>query len=107
MAIDPTKFGLHKDVEVKFFTPEEAAKVNASSGYNAVYIIGNDRVRYELLKAGKTSKFNEVKQETKSDSVIKPSKATKQQKVVEVVEPKSDVVKEPKQQEISITIQEN
>lgn len=52
--IDPQLFGLTPDVEVKFFTPEEAAKNPGSgSGYNAVYKIGKNRTRFELLKAGK------------------------------------------------------
>ena len=56
MQLDSSKFGLTQDIEVKFFTPEEASKIpGASSGYNAVYKIGDGRVRYELLKAGKAS----------------------------------------------------
>ena len=48
MAIDSTKFGLTKDIEVKFFTPEEAASIpGASAGYNTVLVIKEGRVRYE------------------------------------------------------------
>lgn len=52
--IDPTLFGLQPETEVKFFTPEDAAKLaGVSSGYNAVIKVSETRTRYELLKAGK------------------------------------------------------
>lgn len=53
MSLESTLFGLPKDTEIVFLTPQAAAKLGASSGYNAVHKVG-DRVRYELLKAGKT-----------------------------------------------------
>lgn len=52
--INPEKFGLASNIPVTFLTPEQSAKIpGTSSGYNAVYKIGDNRVRYELLKAGK------------------------------------------------------
>lgn len=88
--VDSTKFGLTQDIEVKFFTPEEAAKTpGASAGYNAVHKIG-DRIRYELLKASKTSE--EPVAVVKQVEPAKPTKQPKQPKVVEPVQAKEEVV---------------
>lgn len=107
MAIDSTKFGLTKDIEVKFFTPEEAASIpGASSGYNAVHVIKEGRVRYELLQAGKVSpepvKVAAIKQVVEQQ---KPQKAPKQKAVepevkpveVKVVEETTPEVAEPQE----------
>lgn len=105
MALDSTMFGLPKGTEIVFLSPQAAAKVGASSGYNAVHKVG-ERVRYELLKAGKTigeasSKTVEVKQEVKPEvkepvvveapapQVKQEKKAKKEVKVEE--EPKQEV----------------
>lgn len=95
--LDSTKFGLTPNVEVKFLTPEEAAKVNASSGYNAVHKIG-DRVRYELLKAGKVGPSSspvavteEVKVAEVAPVIVQKQKPLKQ-KVAEVVKKEEEPV---------------
>lgn len=87
MTIDSTKFGISRDIKVKFFTPEEAAKIpGASAGYNAVYEIKEGRVRYELLQAGKTSHEPVVK-------VVAPKPAVEQPKAQKA--PKQKVVETP------------
>ena len=102
--VDSTKFGLSKDIEVKFFTPEEASKVGASSGYNAVYKIGKDRVRYELLKAGKSSEDVKPTPEVKQEPVKTP-KTPKQQKAVEIAASIIAPVKEDQPKEIVTEVQ--
>jgi len=96
--IDSSKFGLTPDVKIVFLTPEAASKVNASSGYNAVRKVGN-RVRYELLKAGKTTPVVVV-EETKVAEVtpvIAPKQKPLKQKVVEAVKKEDEPVIEPPQ----------
>lgn len=102
--VDSTKFGLQKEIEVKFFTPEEAAKVGASSGYNAVYKIGKDRVRYELLQAGKSSEDVKATPEVKQEPVKTP-KTPKQQKAVEIATSIIEPVKEVQPKEIVTEVQ--
>lgn len=78
--IDPQLFGLTQDIEVKFFTPEEASKIRGvSSGYNAVYVIGDGRVRYELLKAGKAI-FTENELPLPVSNITETPKATRKPK---------------------------
>lgn len=99
--LDSIRFGLTPNVEVKFLTPEEAAKVGASSGYNAVYNIGSGRVRYELLKAGKTPDITVTTKEPQTKQPVTPttkSQKTPKQKVVEPVEPVVQPVEEKKEE---------
>ena len=104
-------FGLPKGTEIVFLSPQAAAKVGASSGYNAVHKVG-DRVRYELLKAGKTigeasSKTVEVKQEVKPEVkepvvVETPAPQAKQEKKAKK---EVKVEEEPKQEEVPAVVE--
>lgn len=96
--IDPLKFGKKPGTEIKFFTPEEASKIpGVKSGYNAIQKIG-DRVRYELLQAGKSMGGESVVVEQK---VVAPEPVIVPEVVVEVKEePISPVVEEEKVQEV-------
>jgi hypothetical protein len=103
--IDSTLFGLTSDIEVQFFTPEQAAKTpGAKAGYNAVYKIGKNRVRYELLKAGKAqvsvqSEPKKVKEEKQIEVVV--------QEVTPVVEEiQTPVVEEVKTEETQEVVAE-
>lgn len=88
MSLESTLFGLPKDTEIVFLTPQAAAKLGASSGYNAVHKVG-DRVRYELLKAGKTIGDASGAVAKKEEPVHTQPTAPKQEKKA-----KKDVVKE-------------
>lgn len=94
MTIDKSLFGLQKETKVVFLTPEEASKIGASSGYNAVYEISETRVRYELLQAGKALPPQSSKEDPKP---VEKKKEAKKQKIEEPqVQPpvKNDEVEE-------------
>ena len=112
MAIDSTKFGLTKDIEVKFFTPEEAASIpGASAGYNTVLVIKEGRVRYEpgvSIQEALNTIINKNLKESSIKQVVeqqKPQKAPKQKAVepevkpveVKVVEETTPEVAEPQE----------
>jgi hypothetical protein len=82
MTIDKSLFGLQKETKVVFLTPEEASKIGASSGYNAVYEISETRVRYELLQAGKALPPQSSKEDPKP---VEKKKEAKKQKIEEPV----------------------
>lgn len=104
--IDPTLFGLQPETEVKFFTPDEAAKIpGVTSGYNAVYNISKTRVRYELLKAGKAQGGDFVPVTTVAEVVAEPTPEPVVEPVVEVkqevVEPVQEVIEQPVQEPVA------
>ena len=91
--IDPIQFGLTKETEVVFITPEESAKIpGVKSGYNAIYRIGANRVRYELLKAGKNISGGSV---DNTVTEVAPSGIDEQQPVVTVAQVSSEEVTIP------------
>ena len=92
-------FGLG-DVEVKFFTPEEAKlTVGAKPGFNAVYRISETRVRYELLKPMKGGVVAPV-ESVVSDAPVEQDQPEQvesvQAPVEEVTEPEQSAETEPK-----------
>ena len=92
-------FGLG-DVEVKFFTPEEAKlTVGAKPGFNAVYRISETRVRYELLKPMKGGVVAPV-ESVVADAPVEQDQPEQvesvQAPVEEVTEPEQSAETEPK-----------
>ena len=93
-------FGLG-DVEVKFFTPEEAKlTVGAKPGFNAVYRISETRVRYELLKPMKGGVVAPVESVVVAETPVEQDQPEQveavQAPVEEVTEPEQSAETEPK-----------